>query len=218
MRRKIFPIIIAAIGILSFFEGDFGDYIVFLMLVVGFWLIYRGFKGRKVRPQQKEELPFLTKEKEAYYKKLGMSEREIELFRETMNLSKQQVLQLQQNIQKNAKLKAIDLRHETLKAAKALFKELVKDPKRLPEASQFLYTHLPNIVDLTDNYVEINGHEVKSKEVYGKLEESAQIIDQMADLIVKDYQQFVAEDLEDMDVELSIARKNLDQDPDLTTK
>ena len=211
MRRKIFPIIIAAIGILSFFEGDFGDYIVFLMLAVGFWLIYRGIKGRKVQPQ-KEELPFLTKEKEAYYKKMDMSEREIELFRETMNLSKQQ------DIQKNAKLKAIDLRHETLKAAKALFKELVKDPKRLPEASQFLYTHLPNIVDLTDNYVEINGHEVKSKEVYGKLEESAQIIDQMADLIVKDYQQFVAEDLEDMDVEISIAKKNLDQDSDLTTK
>ena len=45
MRRKIFPIIIAAIGILSFFEGDFGDYIVFLMLAVGFWLIYRGIKG-----------------------------------------------------------------------------------------------------------------------------------------------------------------------------
>ena len=145
MRRKIFPIIIAAIGILSFFEGDFGDYIVFLMLAVGFWLIYRGIKGRKVQPQ-KEELPFLTKEKEAYYKKMDMSEREIELFRETMNLSKQQVLRLQQNIQKNAKLKAIDLRHDTLKAAKALFKELVKDPKRLPEASQFLYTHLPNIV------------------------------------------------------------------------
>lgn len=53
MRRKIFPIIIATIGILSFLEGDFGDYIVFLMLVVGFWLIYRGLKGRKVRPQKK---------------------------------------------------------------------------------------------------------------------------------------------------------------------
>ena len=218
MRSKIFPIIIAAIGILSFFEGDFGDYIVFLMLVVGFWLIYRGFKGRKVRPQKKEELPFLTKEKEDYYKKLGMSEREIELFRETMNISKQQVLSLQQNIQKNAKLKAIDLRHDMLKATKALFKELVKEPTRLPEASQFLYTHLPNIVDLTDNYVEINGHEVKSKEVYGKLEESAQIIDQLADLIVTDYQQFVSEDLDDMDVEISIAKKNLDHDPDLSTK
>ena len=84
MRRKIFPIVIAAVGVLCFFEGDFGDYLVFLMLVVGFWLIYRGFKGRKIQPQ-KEELPFLTKEKEAYYKQVGMSEREIELFRETMN-------------------------------------------------------------------------------------------------------------------------------------
>lgn len=217
MRRKLFPIIIAAIGVLAFFGGDFDDYIVFLMLVVGSWLIYRGFKGRKARPQ-KEELPSLSKEKEAYYKTVGMSEREIELFRETMNLSKQQIFRLQHNIQKNAKLKAIDLRHDTLKAAKALFKELVKDPKRLPEASQFLYTHLPNIVDLTDNYVEINGHEVKTKEVYGKLEESAQIIDQMADLIVKDYQQFVAEDLDEMDVEISIAKKNLKHDPDLSTK
>lgn len=217
MRRKLFPIIIAAIGVLAFLGGDFDDYIVFLMLVVGSWLIYRGFKGRKARPQ-KEELPSLSKEKETYYKTMGMSEREIELFRETMNLSKQQIFRLQHNIQKNAKLKAIDLRHDTLKAAKALFKELVKDPKRLPEASQFLYTHLPNIVDLTDNYVEINGHEVKTKEVYGKLEESAQIIDQMADLIVKDYQQFVAEDLDEMDVEISIAKKNLKHDPDLSTK
>ncbi|MGX7205664.1 5-bromo-4-chloroindolyl phosphate hydrolysis family protein [Enterococcus pingfangensis] len=217
MRRKLFPIIIAAIGVLAFFGGDFDDYIVFLMLVVGSWLIYRGFRGRKARPQ-KEELPSLSKEKEAYYKTVGMSEREIELFRETMNLSKQQIFRLQHNIQKNAKLKAIDLRHDTLKAAKALFKELVKDPKRLPEASQFLYTHLPNIVDLTDNYVEINGHEVKTKEVYGKLEESAQIIDQMADLIVKDYQQFVAEDLDEMDVEISIAKKNLKHDPNLSTK
>ncbi|MEG0372362.1 MAG: 5-bromo-4-chloroindolyl phosphate hydrolysis family protein [Enterococcus sp.] len=217
MRRKLFPIIIAAIGVLCLFEGDLGNFIIFLMLAVGGWLIYSGFKGR-TGSRKKEYVPFLTKEKEAYYKQNGMSESEIELFRETMNLSKQQVLRLQQNVQKSAKLKAIDLRHDTLKAAKALFKELVKEPTRLPEASQFLYTHLPNIVDLTDHYVEINSHEVKSKEVYGKLEESAQIIDQMADLIVKDYQQFVSGDLEDMDVELSIAKKNLDHDPDLSTK
>lgn len=217
MRKKIFPITIAVIGIFFFLEADFEGSIIFLMLAIGIWLIYRGVKGRKRQPP-KESLPFLSKEKESYYKELGMSEREIELFRETMNLSKQQILRLQSNVQKSAKLKAIDLRHDTLKAAKALFKELVKDPKRLPEASQFLYTHLPNIVDLTDNYVEINDHEVKSKEVYGKLEESAQIIDQMADLIVKDYQQFVADDLDDMDVEISIAKKNFDHDPDLSTK
>ncbi|GCF93238.1 hypothetical protein NRIC_11290 [Enterococcus florum] len=214
MRRKIFPVVMVLIGIICFFEGDFGDYLVFLLLALGVRLIYQGIKGRPRTPR-KDVMPALTKEKEEYYTGLGMSESEIELFRETMNISKKQITQLQTNMKQNAKLKAIDLRHDTLKAAKALFKELVKEPTRLPEASQFLYTHLPNIVDLTNNYVEINNHEVKSKEVYGKLEESAQIIDQMAALIVKDYQQFVSNDLEEMDVELSIARRNLDSDPDL---
>ena len=53
--------------------------------------------------------------------------------------NKNEINQLQMNMQQTAKLKAIDLRHDPVKAAKALFKELVKEPNRLHEASQFLY-------------------------------------------------------------------------------
>lgn len=111
-----------------------------------------------------------------------------------------------------AKLKAIDLRHEPVKAAKGLFKELVKEPTRLHDASQFLYTHLPNLVDLTNKYIEINEHEIKNKQTYQKLEESTQIIDQLASLVAKDYQDFVSEDLEDIDVEISVAKQSLKRD------
>ncbi|WP_159722623.1 5-bromo-4-chloroindolyl phosphate hydrolysis family protein [Enterococcus sp. CSURQ0835] len=211
MGKKIVTIGLVIMGIIAFFEGDFSEFLIFLLMLGGIYLIYRGLRGRKGK-QAQAEVPFMSKEKEQHYREAGMSESEIVLFRETMSTSKQQIVRLQENITQNAKLKAIDLRHDTLKAAKALFKELVKEPTRLPEASHFLYTHLPNIVDLTDHYIEINQHEVKTKETYGKLEESAQIIDQMADLIVKDYQQFVSEDMEDMDVEISIAKKNLDHD------
>ena len=76
--------------------------------------------------------------------------------------NKNEINQLQMNMQQTAKLKAIDLRHDPVKAAKALFKELVKEPNRLHEASQFLYTHLPNLVDLTNKYNEINDHEIKT--------------------------------------------------------
>ena len=92
------------------------------------------------------------------------------------------------------------------------FKELVKEPTRLHEASHFLYTHLPNLVDLTDKYIEINNHEVKSRKTYDKMEESIQIIDQLAALITSDYQRFVADDLDDLDVELSIAKQSLKRD------
>ena len=120
--------------------------------------------------------------------------------------------QLQMNMQQTAKLNAIDLRHDPVKAAKALFKELVKEPNRLHEASQFLYTHLPNLVDLTNKYNEINDHEIKNKQTYEKLEESAQIIDQLSALIAQDYQKFVAEDLDDIDVEISVAKQSLKRD------
>lgn len=216
MIKKILPIIAVVVGLLAFMEDGIDGLIPYILLIGGGYLIYRGIFSRKKK--KTEETPFLTKEKETYYKNLGMSESEINLFRDTMNSSKKQILQLQKNIANNAKLKAIDLRHDCLKTSKALFKELTKEPTRLPEASQFLYTHLPNLVDLTNHFVEINEHQVKSKEVYGKLEESSRIIDQMAALIVKDYQHFVSNDLEDLDADMNLAKEHIENDPDFQTK
>ena len=45
-----------------------------------------------------------------------------------------------------------------------------------------------------------------------KSKKSTQIIEQMASLIAKDYQQFVADDLDDLDIELSIANKSIKRD------
>lgn len=164
------------------------------------------------KPTADKSLPTLTKTKEEHYEKLGMSDTEIAFFRDTMNASKEQIFKLQENMSKSTKLKAIDLRNDTLRVSKALFKELVKDPNKLHSANHFLYTHLPNLVDLTEKYLEIDNHEIKSKQAYDKLEESAQIIDQVSKLIKKDYEQFVSDDIEDLDVEISIAKNSLKRD------
>lgn len=182
----------------------------FLFFSGALFLLF-AFRSRK-KAAHSQEIPALSKKREAAYLASGMTAREIEIFRETLFQTKQQIDRLQKNIQDNAKLKAIDLRHDTLKAAKALFKELVKEPIRLHDASHFLYTHLPNMVDLTNKYIEINQHEVKSHETYEKMEESVQIIDQLAALITSDYQNFVSDDLVDLDVELSIAKQSLKRD------
>lgn len=216
MKKKTKGLVLAGIlFLLLYFGFETGtDLIPFILVVGGICLIVYGVSNRRNNGQT-SILPVMTKEKEAHYIESGMSEKEIEFFRETMNQTKKQILQLQENINKNAKLKAIDLRHDTLRASKAMFKELVKDPQKLHFANHFLYTHLPNMVDLTDKFIEINGHEIKTKETYEKIEESSQIIDQMAALIAKDYQQFVADDLEDLDIELSIAKQSLKRDNSL---
>ncbi|PZL70407.1 5-bromo-4-chloroindolyl phosphate hydrolysis protein [Enterococcus plantarum] len=185
--------------------------VVFLLLIV---LLFTGSK--KKSGKKEEQLPTLTKSKEEHYETLGMMNQEIVFFRDTMNTTKKQIIQLQENMNASTKLRAIDLRNDTLRVSKALFKELVKDPKKLHLANHFLYTHLPNLVDLTGKYLEIDNHEIKTKQTYEKLEESAQIIDQVSKLIKKDYEQFVAEDLEDLDVEISLAKNSLNRDNERT--
>ncbi|MFK4566058.1 5-bromo-4-chloroindolyl phosphate hydrolysis family protein [Enterococcus sp. UD-01] len=174
-------------------------------------LVVLFFTGSK-RTTKEEQLPVLTKTKEEHYTQLGMSEQEITFFRDTMNTAKKQIVQLQKNMNASTKLRAIDLRNDTLRVSKAMFKELVKEPKKLHLANHFLYTHLPNLVDLTGKYLEINDHEIKNKQTYEKLEESSQVIDQVSKLIKKDYEQFVADDLEDLDVEISVAKNSLKRD------
>lgn len=206
---------IVALLIAFFYIRVNGYSLITLLLIVGtVFIIWRLF-GSSKKKKRPAEIPDLSKELEAHYEESGMTPSEITFFRQTMNQTKTEISQLQQNMQQTAKLKSIDLRHDTVKAAKALFKELVKEPHRLHEASQFLYTHLPNLIDLTNKYIEINDHEIKNKQTYAKLEESAVIIDQLASLISQDYQKFVSDDLDDLDVELSIAKQSLKRDNEL---
>ena len=206
---------IVALLIAFFYIRLSGYSLITLLLVVGTVFIIWGLFGSSKKKKRPAEIPDLSKELEAHYEESGMTPSEITFFRQTMNQTKTEISQLQQNMQQTAKLKSIDLRHDTVKAAKALFKELVKEPHRLHEASQFLYTHLPNLIDLTNKYIEINAHEIKNKQTYAKLEESAVIIDQLASLIAQDYQKFVSDDLDDLDVELSIAKQSLKRDNEL---
>lgn len=186
--------------------------IVFAMvvLIIAFLIFTKKSRNRKTHTTDK--LPSLTKTKEEHYSQLGMSDQEVTFFRDTMNIAKKQINQLQKNMTSSTKLRAIDLRNDTLRVSKALFKELVKEPKKLHLANHFLYTHLPNLVDLTNKYLEIEAHEIKNKQTYEKLEESAQIIDQVSKLIKKDYERFVSDDLDDLDIEISVAKNSLKRD------
>ena len=73
------------------------------------------------------------------------------------------------------------------------------------------------MVDLTNKYVEINNHEIKSREAYDRLEEGIQVIEQLTELIQRDYQDFVADDFEDMDIEINMAKKHIEKDSDHQT-
>ena len=180
------------------------NFVPIAILALIAWGIYRKTSKRK----NNDVIPELTREKQEHYHEAGMSDKEITFFRNTLAEAKEQIEQLDKNIHSVAKLKAINLRYDTLKVTKAMFKEIVKEPQKLHLADKFLYNHLPNLVELTNKYVEISEHEIKNKSTYEALNESVVAIEAVSELIIKDYASFVADDIEDLEVEISIAKQN----------
>lgn len=221
--------------ILSYTIGSISCLLIFILLLFFFkvglllsilWTVLIGsvflfFKrknknGTSLQKATDEKLQRLTSEKEDFYLQQGLSKEEMIFFRETMNTAKNQIVLLEKNFIQVSKLKAIETRNDTIQLTKSLFKEIVEEPRRLHEVDQFLYVHLPSLVELTSKYIEINQHKVKNKATFDVLDKSATTIDQMCQLIATDYEHFMSNDLEDMDIELELAKQTLARDNEAT--
>lgn len=145
----------------------------------------------------------------AHYRQAGMSNEEINFFRDTMHQAEKQVKEVGINLQALPKLKAIDLNHETVKTTQAMFKAIVKEPQKLHNASDFLYRHLSSLTELSRKFIEISHHEVKTADTYAVLDKSAAAIAALSQQIQADYTAFVADDLDELDTEISVANQQL---------
>ncbi len=183
--------------------------ILFLVIIFILGGVSAMFFKSKSKKEEKIDLPPLTKEKEAHYLKAGLSTDDIDFFRETMNQARLYILLLEDNMNKSSKLRAINMRTHAVKAAKSCFKQIVDNPQKLHLANHFLYTHLPNLVTATDNFLTIDNYTLKNKEAYQSLDEATQIIEQLSQLIALDYNSLVAEDLEKMQEDLAVAKETL---------
>lgn len=170
--------------------------------------IYYIFVPKNKRKKEKNT-PKLTEDKKEQYRAAGLTDQDIQVFRSTMATLQQQIKEWEKVVDEQSKLKAIDLRVDGLKSAKALFKALVQEPQRMAQASDFIYRHVPNISQLAQKYMEVSNYAVKTSETYQKLADSAELIEGLGNEIKQDYVNFRKIGLNDLDTEIMIAKKNL---------
>lgn len=157
-------------------------------------------------------LPKLTRKKEEFYKSKGLSNEDINFFRQTMLDAKTQILEIQAGFNENAKLRAIERRNNTVEISKSLFNDIVKEPQRLHHVNQFLYVHLPSLSDLIQKHNKIEKHKAKSKATYDILTKSAKTIDELSQQITNDYLQFKDADLSSLDTSVNVTKQTMNQD------
>lgn len=180
-----------------------------LLLSIGIGVLLLNVTNKNSGNYTKEKLPRLTKEKEEFYSSKGLSKEDIDYFRRTMFQAQQQILTIEKQMQKSGKLRAIEHRNDTVALSKDLFKNITDEPNRLHDVDKFLYVHLPSLADLSEKYIEIEGHKAKSKTTYDILEKSALTIDKMCEQIAEDYVKFREDDIQDMSMEVELAKRTL---------
>ena len=147
-----------------------------------------------------------------HYLGLGLSDSEIDYFREQMRPARDRILAIEANLPQTAKLRTIEERHNTIEICQRFFQNIVHEPRRITEATTFLYQLLPSLEDLSDKYNEINQHVAKSKQTYLILERCAATIDQVCQQITEEYLAFHQANFDDLEDEINLAHKYLDKE------
>lgn len=131
-------------------NGLFG----FLFLALLFFLLVRliiGVSGTSEKKDKKN--PELNlKKKIKHYKEAGLSDTEIEIFRETMSEAKRQIDIWSKASQERSDLSVIEDVTGGVISAKKTFQFIVQNPQELTKQNTFLYKDLPNMVKLIESH------------------------------------------------------------------
>lgn len=151
-----------------------------------------------------------TKSKILHYRQSGLNDEEIKNFRQEMEILRDYIYTIDEEMNKAAKLRAIDLKYNTVNIAKQFFADIVKEPERLPEVANLLYRTAPSLADISRKYNEVNQHLAKTKQTYLILEKSAQTVEALAGQLENEYIQFHQATYHNLDDEIRFAQKNID--------
>lgn len=193
-----------------FFMSIMGICALILFCFAPFGLIAILLSFRKLRYHRQNE----STERYAYdkfdnYREKGLTDEEIDYFRNEMKEAKSRIQVIEQNMNQVAKLRMINQRYNTINIMKDFFKGIVKEPNRLVQAGVFLNKLLPSLEDLTSKYVEVSQHIAKNKQTYLILEKSVVVIDELCQSIEEQYLSFHQSLFDEFDDEIELASKNL---------
>ena len=159
-----------------------------------------GFKSTPSAPEKNMKQHYLDQ---------GMNQDDIVYFRTHMATAKEQIISIEQQFPKTAKLRAIETRHKTIATLQTYFKDIVKHPTRLTDASHFICKILPTLEDLILKYNEVQGHIAKNKQTYQILDRTAATIEVLCEEISQSYINFHDNVYKALEDELTFAQQNL---------
>ena len=129
------------------------------------------------------------------YRQAGLSDSDIKIFRENLAEAKSNIQTWEKNLKKDDDLQVVESVTGGLEASKQTFKYIVQNPKELTKQNDFLYKNLPNMVKLTEKFLEMKGQKGSAPEFSRDLDETLLLIKTLSANISKHYHEILMEDV-----------------------
>jgi 5-bromo-4-chloroindolyl phosphate hydrolysis protein len=187
-----------------------------IAIFVGLVFAFARLIGELSRPKPTPDAttPPLSTQMALHYQESGLDDSEVTLFRETMDDVAAQIQSFEDITNRVPQLKRIALNTDIVAVLHAYFKAIVENPKQMGAAGHFIYEQLPNLVRIAKKYEAISHHEVKTEDTYAVLTTAANTTADLANAIRDDYAHFVETDIDDLEADINLAKKQL---PESTT-
>ena len=183
-----------------------------LWLAVFVALVFGGARliGELARPAAPEpDTPPLSADMASHYQAAGLSASEVDLFRDTMDKAADQIRDFEAITGRVPKLAAIAANQDLIAVLHAYFKAIVQTPSHMAAAGHFLYEQLPNLLRIASKYETISHHEVQTADTANVLTTAANTLSDLAGAIRSDYANFVEADLDALEADVALAKKQL---------
>lgn len=135
-----------------------------------------------------------------FQKKHDLTNSEIELFKETMDIAKQQIIEWEEVINSSPNLKKNKSVKTALKSSKEIFKYFMDFPNGITVFNDFLYIKLPGVLAASEKYRAIESSKIKTEEVSESLATMLISLVAISESITDDYEKSVEEDLNEVEI------------------
>ncbi len=181
-------------GHLGFFNLILICILVFVVIkiIVGVGLSKNDWKENSGKTKNKASNLKVNMER---YHEAGLSDSDIKIFRENLAEAKSNIENWEKNTKKNDDLQVVESVTGGLEASKLTFKYIVQNPQELTKQNEFLYKDLPNMVKLTDKFLEMKKQSLHSDEISRDLDETLLLIKTLAERISKNYHEILMDDV-----------------------
>lgn len=142
-----------------------------------------------------------------YKKKHHLSKSDLNLFKETMGVAKNQIIEWEELVKNSNNLRDNTEIKTAIQSAEEIFKRLMEYPNEMTEFNDFLYVKLPDVLSATKRYESIESSSIDTHEIKESMKSILLSLVFICESITDDYEASIVDVMNEIDLTKRVLEK-----------